>query len=253
MIRVMVVDDEALARERMVRLVASDPELELVAQAADGVEAMRLLAKQSVDVLFLDIDMPGKNGIEVALELADQKTPPRVVFVTAHNEFAVKAFEAHAIDYVLKPFDPERLRKSFERVKEAVKLKQPAREQLAAFGDDYAAKVRKIVGRRPNSKERVLIDPADVFYFNAHLAQVTAHLSEKEFIVNLTLDELEQSLDSVHFARSQRAYIVNLSKVEKVVPMFNENYELILKDTAHTHIPLARRNAKEFKQKLGNW
>ena len=253
MIRVMVVDDEALARERMVRLVASDPELELVAQAADGVEAMRLLAKQSVDVLFLDIDMPGKNGIEVALELADQKTPPRVVFVTAHNEFAVKAFEAHAIDYVLKPFDPERLRKSFERVKEAVKLKQPASEQLAAFGDDYAAKVRKIVGRRPNSKERVLIDPADVFYFNAHLAQVTAHLSEKEFIVNLTLDELEQSLDSVHFARSQRAYIVNLSKVEKVVPMFNENYELILKDTAHTHIPLARRNAKEFKQKLGNW
>jgi len=253
MIRVMVVDDEAFARERMVKLIASDPELEVVAQAANGVEAMRLLEEHSVDVLFLDIDMPGKNGIEVALELADQKTPPRVVFVTAHNEFAVKAFEAHAIDYVLKPFDPERLRKSFERVKEAIKLKQPIGEKLAAFGDDYAAKVRKIVGRRPNSKERVLIDPSDVFYFHAHLALVSAYLGDKEWSVTLTLDELERSLDPAHFARSHRAYIVNLSKVEKVVPMFNENYELILKDQARTHIPLARRNAKEFKKKLGNW
>ena len=253
MIRVMVVDDEALARERMAKLVASDPELELVAQAADGAEAMRLLEKHPVDVLFLDIDMPGKSGIEVALELADQKKPPRVVFVTAHNEFAVQAFEAHAIDYVLKPFDPERLRKSFKRVKEAVKLNQPVGEKLAAFGDDYATKVRKIVGRRPNSKERILIDPSDVFYFSAHLTQVSAYLGDKKWIVTLTLDELERSLDPAHFARSHRAYIVNLRKVEKVVPMFNENYELILKDNARTHIPLARRNAKEFKTKLSNW
>lgn len=253
MIKVMVVDDEVFARERMVKLIASDPELEVVAQAADGVEALRLLEKNAVDVLFLDIDMPGKNGIEVALELADDPASPRVVFVTAHNEFAVKAFEAHAIDYVLKPFDPERIQKSFERVKEAVKLKKPMGEKLAALGDDYAAKVRKIVGRRANSKERVLIDPAEVLYFYASLARVSAYLGDKEWLVTLTLEELERSLDPAQFARSHRAYIVNLSKVEKVVPMFNENYELILKDPAKTHIPLARRNAKEFKKKLGNW
>ncbi len=253
MIKVMVVDDEAFARERMVKLIASDPELEVVAQAADGIEALRLLEKHSADVLFLDIDMPGKNGIEVALELADDPVAPRVVFVTAHNEFAVKAFEAHAIDYVLKPFDPERIKKSFERVKEAVKLKKPMGERIAALGEDYASKVRKIVGRRANSKERVLIDPAEVLYFYANLARVSAYLGDKEWLVTLTLEELERSLDPAQFARSHRAYIVNLSKVEKVVPMFNENYELILKDPAKTHIPLARRNAKEFKKKLGNW
>jgi DNA-binding LytR/AlgR family response regulator len=249
----MVVDDEALARERMVKLMASDPELEVVAQAADGEEAMRLLQEHPVDVLFLDIDMPGKNGIEVALELADQEMPPRVVFVTAHDEFAVKAFEAHAIDYILKPFDPERLQRSFQKVKEAVRFKRLSGKKWAAFGDDYAAKIRKIVGRRPNSKERVLIDPADVFYFFAHLSLVSAYLSDKEWSVSLTLDELERSLDPAQFARSHRAYIVNLSKVEKVVPMFNENYELILKDNARTHVPLARRNAGAFKKKFGNW
>jgi DNA-binding LytR/AlgR family response regulator len=253
MIRVMVVDDEAFARERMVKLIASDPELEVVAQAADGVEAMRLLKEHPVDVLFLDIDMPGKNGIEMALELADQEAPPRVVFVTAHDEFAVKAFEAHAIDYILKPSDPERLERSFKKVKEAMRFKRLSGKEWGAFGDDYAAKVRKIVGRRPNSKERVLIDPADVFYFYAHLALVSAYLEDKEWSVSLTLDELERSLDPGQFARSHRAYIVNLSKVEKVVPMFNENYELILKDPARTHVPLARRNAGEFKQKLSNW
>jgi DNA-binding LytR/AlgR family response regulator len=253
MIKVMVVDDEAFARERMVKLIASDPEMEVVAQAADGVEALRLLEKHPVDVLFLDIDMPGKNGIEVALELADREAPPQVVFVTAHDEFAVKAFEAHAIDYVMKPFDPERLERSLKKVKEAVRFSRLSGKKWAAFGNDYASKVRKIVGRRPNSKERVLIDPADVFYFHAHLALVSAYLGDKEWSVTLTLDELEQSLDPAHFARSHRAYIVNLSKVEKVVPMFNENYELILKDNARTHIPLARRNAGEFKKKLGNW
>ncbi len=253
MIKVMVVDDETLARERMVKFITSDPELEVVAQAADGVEAMRFLEEHPVDVLFLDIDMPGKNGIEVALELADQEMPPHVVFVTSHDEFAVKAFEAHAIDYVLKPFDPERLERSLKKVKDLVRFRQLSGQKWAVFGDDYAAKVRKIVGRRPNSKERVLIDPADVFYFYAHLALVSAYLEDKEWSVSLTLDELERSLDPAHFARSHRAYIVNLSKVEKVVPMFNDNYELILKDNAHTRIPLARRNAQEFKQKFGNW
>lgn len=249
----MVVDDEAPARDRMVRLIASDPEFKVVAQAADGAEAMRLLEEQAVDILFLDIDMPGKSGIEVALELADQMAPPQVVFVTSHDEFAVKAFEAHAIDYVLKPFDAERLGKTFKKIKEAVRFKRLSGKEWAAFGDDYAAKVRKIVGRRANSKERILIDPADVFYFHANLALVAAYLGDKEWNVTMTLDELEKSLDPAHFARSHRAYIVNLGKVEKVVPMFNENYELVLKDHAHTHIPLARRNAKEFKKKLGNW
>ncbi len=253
MIRTMVVDDEALALERLVKHIASDPEFKTVAQASDGIEAVKLSRSMPVDVIFLDIDMPGKNGIEVALELSDQETPPVVVFVTAHNEFAVKAFELHAIDYILKPYDPDRLQRSLERVKEAVKLKKPMREKLAAFGNDYATQSRKLVGRRSNSKERVLIDPNDIVYFYARLAQVTAHLADKEFIVNLTLEELEKTLEPGRFARSHRAYIVNLSKVEKVVPMFNENFELILKDPAKTHIPLARRNAKEFKAKLSNW
>ena len=252
MIKVFMADDEELAQKRLLKMLAAESDFEVVGTAVTGEEAARKIEDLKPDVVFLDIDMPEKSGIELALELSEQKHSPIVVFVTAHNEFAIKAFEAHAIDYVLKPFDQERLAKTFERIREEV-LHRPSQEKLATFGKDFAARSKKIVGRKPNSKDRMLIDPKEVLYFQAHLAQIHARLADKEWIVSLNLEELEEVLDPSQFARSHRAYIVNLGRVEKVVPMFNESYELILSDSAHTHIPLARRNAKEFKQKLSNW
>ena len=251
----MIVDDESLAREELQRLIAEDQEFQIVATAATGKEALRKIEQSPVDVVFLDIEMPGMNGLEVASSLARAEAPPRIVFATAYNQYAIDAFTMNAIDYLLKPYQPDRLRATLERIKKVLKTKEIFREKLIALEDTLIQKgvLKKIVGRRANSKDRVLIDPEEVFYFYAHLAQVTAHLADKDWTVNMTLEEIEAILDPLRFARSHRAYIVNLSKVEKVVPMFNENYELILKDSIHTHVPLARRNAKEFKQKLSNW
>jgi len=253
MIRIFVADDEELARNRLLKFLKEDPEIEVIWTSANGAEAASKLENLNPEAAFLDIDMPGKSGIEIALELAAEKEPPLVVFVTAHNEYAIKAFEAHAVDYILKPFDPARLKVALERIKKELALKKPGKQDLEALGNDLAAKSRRLVGRKANSRERILLDPADVLYFHAELAQVMAHLEGKEWLVNLTLEELEKSLDPARFARSHRAYIVNLGKVEKVVPMFNGNFELVLKDPAKTRIPLARRSAKGFRQKLGNW
>lgn len=255
MIRVMIVDDEALARERLAAFIGEDSEFEIISQAADGLEAMRLLKENRIDVLFSDIQMPGMTGLELASYLAEWKNPPLVVFATAYDAYAVKAFETHAIDYILKPYDKERLKKTFELVKSQVRLKVSAQEKLQSLGDDLmkSGAVKMVVGRKRNSKDRMVIDPAEVFYFYAHGAEVTAHLEGQEWIISRTLEELMKALDGNRFIQPHRSYIVNLSKVEKVVPLFKDNYELILKDSKHTHIPLSRHRSQEIRKRLTNW
>lgn len=255
MIRVMIVDDEAPARERLAGLIGADPDFQVAAQTANGLEAMRLLKQDPVDLVFLDIQMPEMNGLELASYLAEWKTPPLIVFATAYDEYAVKAFEAHAIDYILKPYDAERLKKTFATVKEQIRLQKSVRGKLVSLGEDLmkSGAVKMVVGRKRNSKDRIMIDPREVLFFQAHLAEVTAHLEGQELIVSKTLEALIKLLDPSKFVQPHRSYIVNLAKVEKVVPLFKENYELVLKDSKHTHIPLSRHRSQEIKKRLTNW
>ena len=255
MIRIMVVDDESLAREQLIGLIRTDPDLRVVSQANNGLEAMRLLTADPVDVVFLDIQMPGLSGLEMATYLAVWKDPPLVVFATAYDEYAVKAFETHAIDYILKPYDATRLAKTFVKLKEHIRLKMSSRQKLQSFGEELlkTGAVKMITGRKRNSKDRMVIDPSEVFFFQAQMAEVTAHLEGQTLIVYKTLEELTQMLDPAKFVQPHRSYIVNLAKVEKVVPLFKENYELVLKDSGHTHIPLSRHRSAEIKKRLSNW
>jgi len=195
------------------------------------------------------------NGLEVAGCLSKWKNPPLVVFATAFDNYALKAFEAHALDYILKPFDGSRLKEAFERVREQIRLKKSTKEGLTALDKDLAARgtVKKVIGRKRNSKEKILIDPDEVYYFHALNTEVTAWLADKELIINLTLEELEDALDPTRFFRSHRAFIVNISKIEKVAPLFNENFEILLKGAVKAKLPLSRRRAGELKKLLSNW
>jgi two-component system response regulator LytT len=255
MIRVILVDDEPLALEELSRLIGTDAEFEIVARASDGKEALEEIKKTPVDVAFLDIDMPGLNGLEVADRLAsDWETPPLVVFATAHNQYAIEAFEANAVDYILKPFDPERLNKTLARIKEELKSRHLVKEKIYNVEDYLIQKkvLKKLVGRKRLSREKVIIDPHQVYFFHARLADVTAQLTEDEFLVNNTLKELAANLDQRHFTQVHKAYIVNLDRVEKVIPLFSGNYQVSMKGGKFL-VPLSRRYVKKMKQLLRTW
>lgn len=255
MIRVMLVDDESLAQEELKRLIACDKEFQVVAAASNGKEALEKIEKGSIDVVFLDIEMPGMNGLEVASSLARTENPPRIVFATAFNQYAIDAFTVNAVDYILKPYQPGRVAQTLERIKEVLKTQEIFRERLIALEDTLIQKgvLKKIVGHARNSKERVVLDPAEIFYFYAHLAEVFAYCAGGEYIVNTTLKELSENLNAAQYAQTHKAYIVNLGKIEKVTPMFSGNFEIVLKDPKHTKIPLSRRYAKSVKSLLGSW
>jgi len=255
MIRVMVVDDEVLAQDELTRLIQEDSDFKVVNRSANGKEALKNLKKESVDVVFLDIEMPGMTGLEVASNLVEWDKPPLVIFQTAHHKYAIQAFEANAIDYVMKPYDPERLKKAFERVKAILKSPEPTKPKLQSL-DDYLIQkgvLKKLVGHRRKSKDRIVIDPNQVYYFHSRLSEVIAHVEGDELIVRSTLKDLRANLDPEQFAQTHKAYLSNLDKIAKVSPMFSGNYEITLKDTAQTKIPLSRRYAKNLKKHLGVW
>ncbi|MBI4115738.1 MAG: response regulator [Candidatus Omnitrophica bacterium] len=255
MIRVMVVDDEPLAQEELVRLISEDKDFQIISQAGNGAEALQQMKKLPVDVVFLDIEMPRLNGLEVTSRLTEWENPPRVVFATAYHQYAIEAFEANAIDYLLKPYEPSRLKKTLERIKELFKTEKPSRERLISLEDDLIRKgvLKKIVGHKRNAKDRIVLDPTEVYYFFAHLAEVLAYTANGELIVNSTLKELLANLDPAHFAQTHKSYMVNLGQIEKVSPLFSGNFEITLKHPSLPKIPLSRRYAKGIKSRLGSW
>lgn len=255
MIRVMVVDDESLASEELKKLITQDRDFQVISVASNGNEALQKIEKEAPEVVFLDIEMPGLNGLEVASHLANSENPPRIVFATAFNQYAIDAFTVNAIDYILKPYQPDRIQKTLERIKAVLQTQELFKGRLIALEDTLIQKgmLKKIIAHRRNSKERIVLDPSEIDYFYAHLTEVFAYHRDGEFIVNSTLKELIQNLNAAQYAQTHKAYIVNLSKIEKVAPLFSGNFEITMKDSKKTKIPLSRRYAQNLKILLGGW
>ncbi|MDP3920333.1 MAG: LytTR family DNA-binding domain-containing protein [Candidatus Omnitrophota bacterium] len=255
MIRTMIIDDEPLAREELTRLVQEEKEFEVADEAGTGREALEKIKRQKFDVIFLDIDMPGMSGLEVASRLVGFDDPPLVVFATAYHQYAVEAFNANAMDYVLKPYDPIRLKQTFERIKERLAGQGSSKQQLQGLEDHLIKKgvLKKLVGHTRNTKDRVVIDPGEVFYFDVKYSEVIAHLGDRQLIINITLKEIIDRLDPAQFAQTHKSYLVNIDKIEKVSPMFSGNFEIALKAPLGGNIPLSRRYAKHLKSLLGDW
>jgi len=242
MIRTLIVDDEPHAREILAEYLAEYPQFTVVAQCANGYEAVKAVAEHAPDLVFLDIQMPKLDGFEV-LELLDAK--PRVVFVTAYDEYAVRAFEVHALDYLVKPFTAERFAAVVSRAEQAVL--GAAAQPIA----DVAAAARKKPLQRIAFKEGSAIDVVPVQridYIEAQDDYVHVFTRGEKRAKQQTLAELEQLLDPARFVRVHRGYIVNLESLARVEPYAKDSRVVVLKDG--TRIPVSRAGYERLKALL---
>jgi len=245
-LRLLLVDDEELARARLRDLLSDVPGVECVGEAENGLEAVEKARSLSPDVMLLDIQMPGMNGFEV-LEALDE--PPLVIFVTAYDEYAIKAFEVNSIDYLLKPVSAERLSQAIERAR-----------RLLSGGPDLAKEVERLAGlvrsrgvsRLPvqRGKRIALLDTADIVWFGADDELVYAHTKDAKYLVNATIAELESRLDPSLFFRVHRSSIVNLTRIVEIVPWFGGKYKVVVDDGARSELVLPRARVRALREIL---
>jgi two-component system LytT family response regulator/two-component system response regulator LytT len=248
-LRTLVVDDEKLARDRLRGFLASLGGVELIGEAANGLEAVQMIEERRPDLVFLDVQMPGMNGFEVLRALPGRA--PQVVFATAYDEYAIRAFEVQAIDYLLKPFARTRVEEAVGRVRNRLKQGDP--------GFDVEAVVRRLEeGRKAyvtqisaHSGRRILLLPVeDVQWFGVENRLVYLHTSERAFMTNYTLRDLEERLDPELFFRVHKASLVNLRHVKEIVPWFGGRYRLAMRDHAKSEVAVSRTQARALRAKL---
>ena len=235
MIRALLVDDEAPARSELRYLLAAHPEMRVVGEASGAAEALELARDLVYDVVFLDVEMPGLTGVEAAPLIRERRNPPAVVFVTAHERYAVDAFAIEAFDYLLKPVDPDRLARVVERL----------RERTA----ENALPVEKIPVVAGGGTE--LLDFDQVHYVQADGDYCRVHTYDRSYLCTASLGELEERLPGGRFARIHRSYLVNLSKVAGVRRAAPDRFRLQLADAAKTELDVARRQSRQLRERLG--
>ena len=244
----LIVDDEAPARERLRRLLCNNSFVELIGEAEDGIKAVELIEEENPDLVLLDIQMPGLDGFGVIRAL---QKPPLIIFVTAYDEYAIKAFEVNALDYLLKPFTRARLERAVER----------AARELAKRAD-FSAKLDALfntLGEQPRYLERIavrkgsrilVINMSDIDWFGAEGGLIFIHSKEEKYISNYTLEELESRLSPSMFFRAHRSTIVNLTRIKEIIPWFAGSHKIRL--TTGAELDLSRNQAKELR-KIIKW
>jgi two-component system, LytTR family, response regulator len=242
--KAIIIDDEPLARSIVKEYLQKYPEMEIAAECNDGFEGVKAIQQQQPDLIFLDIQMPKINGFEM-LELIDQ--PPAVIFTTAFDEFAIKAFEAHAIDYLLKPFSQERFDKAIEKWKDQNASPKKNTEELLETASLSPSQTQRIVVK--NGSKIKIIPVQDVFYLEAADDYVKVHTQEGNFLKNKTMNHFEQTLDANQFVRSHRSYIVNIQKITRIDPYEKDNHIAILRSGAK--VPVSRNGYVKLRAVLG--
>lgn len=253
----VIVDDEQLARDELAYLLKAAGDVNVVAQGKNGLEAVSLTKEHSPDLLFLDVQMPGLDGFGVIKKLLDKKVPlPKIVFATAFDQYAVKAFEVNAVDYLLKPFDRKRVAQSVHK----------ARAQQEADGlpaDKIENLVRMLESQKPQTSKlllksvgrMLLVDQKDICYASIEdgvISVVTSGPAGMEGQSNCrTLEELLESLDPGFFWRAHRSYLVNINRIREVIPWFKSSYQLRMDDRKQSEIPVSRAQTKRLRQLFG--
>jgi two-component system LytT family response regulator/two-component system response regulator LytT len=249
--RALVVDDEQLAREEICFLLESFPEVEVVAQAANGIEAVELAQSLSPDLLFLDIQMPGLDGFQVVQRLLSEPRVPQFVFVTAYDQHAIKAFEVNAIDYLLKPIEKSRLKEAISRANRKREESAPIEHQLQKLlgALERGSRQKRLVLRV--GERYILVDHAEIVYASVEDGVVTVVTDQVSGTSNSrTLEELAATLDPDVFWRVHRSYIVNLERIKEVIPWFNRTIQLKMGDRTRTEIPVSRSQTRRLKEHL---
>lgn len=256
-VRALVVDDEEPAREELCFLLRGLDGVEIVGAASNGLEASSMLQTLAPDVVFLDVQMPGMNGFEVARRVLAREAPTEIVFVTAFDQYAVDAFQVNAVDYLLKPVDLARLEQAVERARRRV---ASDRASPALANQELERLVQMVAGRqaRPSPQlavrvgERFVLTQADeVIYASLANETVTIVASTLTGASSCrTLDELQAQLDPDVFWRVHRSYLVNINKIKEIVPWFSRNFILRMKDAKATEIPVSRTQTKRLREYL---
>lgn len=242
--RAIIVDDEELARQILRELLQAHQEVQIVAECANGFEAVKVVSELKPDLLFLDVQMPKLDGFEV-LELISVELA--VIFVTAYDQYALRAFEAHAVDYLLKPFGAERLRTALERVDERLGAKLPPAAELAAEARPPAQYLERIVVK---DGTRVHIIPvAKLDYAEAQDDYVALAVEGRKHLKQQTISSLERALDPARFLRIHRSYIANLERVARIEPYGKDTHVVILTNGAQ--LPVSRAGYVRLRDLLG--
>jgi DNA-binding LytR/AlgR family response regulator len=232
-IRALLVDDEAPARSELRYLLATHPEVEVVGEAASASEALKLAAAVPYDVVFIDIEMPGLSGLDAGRLVHGRPGVPQLVFVTAHEQYAIEAFAVEALDYLLKPVDPERLAQVVRRL---VSLQAPA---------GAVEKIPVVSGG-----ETVLLDWEELHYARADGDYSRVHTYDRSYLCTRSLRALEEALPADRFVRIHRSYLVNLDKVAAVRRAGSDRIRLALDDAERTELDVARRQSKAVRERL---
>ena len=256
-LRTIVVDDEQLAREELCFLLGQVDGVEVVAEAGNGIEALRVIEEHSPDLVMLDVQMPGLNGFEVARRLLRSGLESQIVFVTAYDQHAIEAFEVNAVDYLLKPVEAGRLATSIERARKRVLSDRPPSKGRPA---EDMERLVQLLSDRQDRREQLAVKVADRFLLVQ--ADEVVHASVEDDVITVvtnslsgtsnyrTLDELQARLDPAVFWRVHRSHLVNINKIKEIVPWFSRNYILRMKDGKGTEIPVSRSQTKRLREYL---
>ena len=233
MIRTLIIDDVPLARERLKRCLAGDPEIEIVGESENGEKAVADIRSLAPDLIFLDVQMPALDGFGV-LEALGGERAPEVIFVTAHNEYAIQAFEVNALDYLLKPVDPERLNKAVERAKSRLaQLTQGERfdSRFRALIEDIKSGSKFVKRLTIKLTGRTILLPTDeIDWIETHGNYVKVYAGRESHLIRGTMQSLETKLDPEKFVRVHRSAIVNVEKIKEIYPRSNGDQDLVLQN-----------------------
>ncbi|MFQ5816620.1 MAG: LytR/AlgR family response regulator transcription factor [Terriglobia bacterium] len=250
----LIVDDEKPAREELSYLLKGFPELSVVAQAKNGLEAFNLIKEHAPDVIFLDVEMPGLDGFGLIKKLVEKKIPlPHIVFATAYDHYAVQAFEVNAVDYVLKPFDKGRLARSVARTRKMLKARETPTHRIESLLDQLgrhrAPQPTKLLLR--TSQRLFLIDADELVYATIEEGVISLVTRALEGISNYrTIEDLQAHLDPTHFWRVHRSYLININHIKEVVPWFKSTYQLRMNDKKASEIPVSRAQTRRLRELL---
>lgn len=249
MIRCIIVEDEIPAREELKYLLQEFEDIDIVGEAPNGLEAIELIQRLKPDLILLDIKMPKISGIEVAEHIVKNDHVPLIVFITAFDQFAIKAFEVNAIDYLLKPVSKERLKKAIEKIKEKHYSK-------ADYDDRLEKLLRVIKNEKRNRVSKISVykngrliplDPGEIIYITVEGRNTIIVSTKGKFESNNTLSQLEEKLNTKNFFRSHRSYLINLDYIEEIEPWFNSTYQVKMKNSKEK-IPVSRSQVKDFRR-----
>jgi two-component system LytT family response regulator/two-component system response regulator LytT len=261
----VVVDDEPLARDELEYLLGQLGGVDVLGEAGDGPEALATIDRFKPNLVFLDVQMPGLSGFEVARQLIDLEAPPEIIFVTAFDQHAIEAFEVNAVDYLLKPVDPVRLETALERARRRISSDRRRGRGAAASGEarltnEQLERLVQLVAERRSRRERLaikvgerflLVQSDEVIYASMADDSITVVTSQQAGTSSYrTLDELQARLDPTVFWRVHRAHLVNINMIKEIVPWFSRNYILRMKDEKATEIPVSRTQTRRLREYL---